>query len=88
MVGDVEAEHLHLGEVALTEEQLVTSGLYGWTAVVTGTGATIASAKADAYRRAALVQAPNLRYRLDIGDALLAGDLDRLRSWDWLSADR
>ena len=88
VVGDVAPEHLHLGEVGLTEEQLVTSGLYGWTAVVTGTGATIARAKADAYSRAALVQAPNLRYRLDIGDPLLAGDLDRLRSWGWLSEDR
>ena len=85
MVDDVEAEHLHLGEVGIAEEQLVTSGVYGWTAVVTGTGATIAEARSGAYRRAQQVKAPNLRYRLDIGDALLAGDFDRLRSWGWLS---
>jgi len=84
MLGDVEPEHLHLGEVGLAGEQLVTSGLYGWTAVVTGTGATIAQAKTEAYRRAQQVDVANLRYRLDIGDALLAGDFDRVRSWGWL----
>jgi phosphoribosylamine---glycine ligase len=85
LVGEVQREHLHLGEVGLEGNQLVTSGLYGWTAVVTATGPTIAEAKIEAYRCAALVHAPNLRYRLDIGDALLAGDFDQLRSWGWLS---
>jgi phosphoribosylamine--glycine ligase len=85
LVGDIEREHLHLGEVGLANGQLVTSGLYGWTAVVTGTGSTAAAAKAEAYRRAALVEAPNLRYRLDIGDRQIDGALDRLASWGWLS---
>ena len=61
-----------------TAVQLVTTGLYGWTMVVTGTGPTIEAARAAAYDRAAKVAAPNIRYRLDIGDRLIAGDFARL----------
>jgi phosphoribosylamine--glycine ligase len=86
MVGDIDPSHLHLGEVGARGPQLVTAGLYGWTAVVTGTGATVAEAKAAAYANAAQVHAPNLRYRLDIGDALIAGDLAKLSSWGWLNS--
>ena len=32
--------HLHYGEVGLAGGNLVTSGLYGWTMVVTGVGTT------------------------------------------------
>jgi phosphoribosylamine---glycine ligase len=70
--------HLHFGEVGLDGGELVTSGLYGWTMVVTGVGDTIAAAKDEAYRRAARVFVPNLRYRLDIGDRLMAGDFARV----------
>jgi phosphoribosylamine--glycine ligase len=42
--------HHHYGEVGLDEAgQLSTSGLYGWTMVVTGLGETIGAAKAEAY---------------------------------------
>jgi phosphoribosylamine--glycine ligase len=82
----VDAQHLHWGEVGREGDQLVTSGLYGWTAVVTGTGTTIAEAKSEAYARAARVRTPNLRYRLDIGDKLLAGDMERLSFWGWLKS--
>ena len=50
---------------------------YVWTAVVTGCGATIAQARAQAYRHAAQVTCPTLRYRLDIGDKLVGGDFER-----------
>jgi phosphoribosylamine--glycine ligase len=80
----IEPEHLHWGEVGLVNARLVTSGLYGWTAVVTGTGADVRVAQQAAYARAAKVRCANMRYRLDIGDKLLAGDLDRLREWGWL----
>ena len=74
----VEADHLHWGEVGLAPSgpaagRLVTSGLYGWTAVVTGTGPSVAEARTAAYARARRVRAPNLRYRLDIGDLLATG---------------
>jgi phosphoribosylamine---glycine ligase len=84
MVGDIEPRHLHLGEVGASSGTFVTAGLYGWTAVVTGTGQTVAEATAAAYANAAKVHAPNMRYRLDIGDALINGELQRLTEWGWL----
>jgi phosphoribosylamine--glycine ligase len=86
VVGDVAAEHLHLGEVGLACGQLVTSGLYGWTAVVTGMGPSVEAAKAAAYANAAKVYAPNIRYRLDIGDRLAGKELALLNSWGWLKS--
>jgi len=69
---------LHYGEVGLADGQLVTSGLYGWTMVAAGAGPTLVAAKEDAYRLAVRVRAPNLRYRLDIGDRLIEGEWARL----------
>lgn len=73
-------DNLHYGELGLADGELVTSGLYGWTMVVTGVGASIASAKQAAYARAARVIVPSGRYRLDIGDRLLGGDYQRLEA--------
>ena len=67
--------NLHYGEVGLSDGQLVTSGKYGWTMVVTGVGDTIGAAQKSAYARAAKVFVPNLRYRRDIGDMLAARNL-------------
>lgn len=81
--GELTAEdraNVHYGEVGLEDGQLVTSGIYGWTIVVTGVGPTIASAKEKAYRLAGKVFTPNLRYRLDIGDRLIGGDYARLEA--------
>jgi phosphoribosylamine--glycine ligase len=64
--------NIHLGEVGLGPRGLVTSGLYGWTMVVTGVAATIDRAKAAAYSRVQRILIPNVRYRLDIGDRLAA----------------
>lgn len=86
LLGEIEQRHVHLGEVGKHNGVLVTSGLYGWTAVVTGTGATIEQARNAAYAHAAQVSAPNLRYRLDIGEALIRSDFDRLLSWGWLNS--
>lgn len=83
-VSGVDPRQLHLGEVGASANGLVTSGLFGWTAVVTGTGKTINDSKAVAYANAAKVKTPNLRYRLDIGD-LLAGELQQLAKWGWLT---
>jgi phosphoribosylamine--glycine ligase len=86
IIGDIPSQHLHLGEVGSDERQLVTSGLYGWTAVVTGSGETVQEAKQQAYSYAPLVQAPSVRYRLDIGDKLIAGDLAKLVEWGWMDS--
>lgn len=86
MVADIHPDHLHLGEVGACDGRLVTAGLYGWTAVVTGTGGTVAESRDAAYANAAKVHAPNMRYRLDIGDGLIKEDLRRLANWGWLDA--
>ena len=86
VTSDIETEHLHWGEVGLADGELVTAGLYGWTAVVTGTGATVESAKAAAYKRTLKVRTPNLRYRLDIGDKLIDGALQQLTDWGWMKS--
>ena len=79
--GNVDPLHLHLCEVGLSDGELVTAGLYGWTAVVTGLGETVEDSKRAAYENAAQIRAANLRYRLDIGDALICGDLEQLTKW-------
>jgi phosphoribosylamine---glycine ligase len=72
--GEIERRHFHFGEMGLDAAgELVTSGLYGWTMVVTGDGPSLAQAKSEAYARVTRVTAPNLRYRHDIGDRLIAG---------------
>ena len=77
---DFDAEdlrHVHHAEVGLANGQLVTSGIYGWPMVVTGTGPTIVDAQRAAYARAERILIPNVRYRRDIGDRL--ADRDYLR---------
>ena len=78
-------EHLHFGEVGWPDGAPATAGYHGWTGVATGTGATVAEAQAAAYALAGRVVVPNLRYRNDIGDRLIAGDLDRLEELGVLS---
>jgi phosphoribosylamine--glycine ligase len=76
--------NVHYGEVGLDGDQLVTSGLYGWTMVVTGLGATIEEAQAEAYRRARRISIPNARYRLDIGARLINHDYGQLARMGFL----
>lgn len=78
MLTDEDRRHLHYGEIGMSNGQLVTSGLYGWTMVVTGEGADIAASKAAAYARARRVFTPDVRYRLDIGDKLIGGEFARV----------
>jgi phosphoribosylamine--glycine ligase len=84
LVGELDRAHLLWGEVGLSNGKMVTAGLYGWTAVVTGTGPDIAEARRAAYERAVQVRCAKMRYRLDIGDKLLSGDLERLHGLGWL----
>lgn len=84
LLAEADRSSVHLGEVGLSGSQLVTTGVYGWTAVVTGSGATISEAQVGAYAAAAQVHAPDMRYRHDIGDSLASTRLEQLRSWGWL----
>jgi phosphoribosylamine-glycine ligase len=70
--------HLHYGELGFGSAGLVTSGLYGWSMVVTGAGSSVAEAQMAAYDRVRRVTIPNARYRLDIGNLLIAGQLEAL----------
>ena len=69
---------LHYCEVGLDGDALVTSGIYGWTMVVTGVGGSVASAQQHANRLADRVLVPNVRYRRDIGARLIERDLARI----------
>jgi phosphoribosylamine---glycine ligase len=75
----------HYGEVGLNRGQLVTSGKYGWTMVVTGVGPTVREARQEAYCLADRVFVPNLRFRRDIGELLIARDLARVEALGLLS---
>lgn len=66
--------HLHFDEVSLIDGELVTSGGIGYVMVVTGQGSDVEEARVRAYRLAAKVVIPNLRYRTDIGSRFLASD--------------
>ena len=77
--------NIHYGEVGLSEGQLVTSGKYGWTLVVTGTGPTVEQARQAAYETADRVFIPNLRFRRDIGETLIRGNLARVEALGLLS---
>ena len=76
--------NLHYGEVGLDRGRLVTSGLYGWTMVVTGLGASVEDARREAYARVARIVIPDMRYRGDIGERLIAGDLATLETLGYL----
>ncbi|HEX8306863.1 MAG TPA: hypothetical protein VF645_00415 [Allosphingosinicella sp.] len=80
--------NVHYGEVGLEDGRLVTSGLYGWTMVVTGTGRDAGSARSSAYDLAGRVFVPGIRYRLDIGERLIASDYAAVAGLGLLSDDR
>jgi phosphoribosylamine--glycine ligase len=71
-LSQADRQNIHYGEVGLAGNRLVTTGLYGWSMVVTGTAATIVGAQAEAYARARRLIIPNMRYRDDIGKRLIA----------------
>lgn len=72
-------QHLHLAEVAIVKEQLVTAGEIGYVGVAIGTGSEIRTSQQNAYKLAEKVIVPNLRYRNDIGDRVLNGDYENLK---------
>ena len=88
--GDLTPEqrrNLHYGEVGLKGDVLVTSGMSGYTLVVTGTGETIEAARVAANALAEKVIVPNGRYRLDIGHKLIEGEFAKIEAWGLLDAE-
>ncbi len=79
-LSDADRRNIHYGEVALQGDLLVTSGASGYTLVATGTGETVSDARAAAVALADRVMVMNARYRRDIGEKLIGGDLATLES--------
>ncbi|MGZ5849557.1 MAG: phosphoribosylglycinamide synthetase C domain-containing protein, partial [Methyloceanibacter sp.] len=77
-------KHLHYGEVGLQGGVLVTTGMSGYTLVVTGTGETIEAARDAANALADKIVVPNARYRRDIGTRLIERDLQTIEAWGLL----
>ncbi len=75
---EAERRHFHFGEIGSGPGGLVTSGVYGWTMVITAVAPTVAAAQALAYAHIGRITIPNARYRRDIGDRLAATDLAAL----------
>jgi phosphoribosylamine--glycine ligase len=82
-----ELDRIHFSEVARDSHgQLVTSGVTGYIGVATGTGVTITAAQRNAYLLARRVYVPNLRYRVDIGDAFRDHGRHVLRKLGYITA--
>ena len=84
-ITESEQQLLYFNEVAKQNDTLVTSGVTGNVATAVGAGETIEAARKSAYNLAEKVILPNIRYRQDIGADLLAGDLQQLINWGYIS---
>ena len=82
---DERDRHLHPGEVTRAGGMLLIAGSVGYVMVATGMGRDVPEARKAAYRTAAKVVVPNVRYRLDIGQRFIAEDRATLERLGWLS---
>lgn len=82
---DEDYTHLHLAEVALSNNQLITSGTMGYIGVAIGVGLTVEESRTQSYALANKVIVPNLRYRNDIGDRVINGDYAGLRTLGYIA---
>jgi phosphoribosylamine--glycine ligase len=73
-LSEQDRDALYYGEVGMLNGQLVTSGQYGWTMVATAVSDSIETARSKAGELADRIIVPNVRYRRDIGSALIEGD--------------
>jgi phosphoribosylamine--glycine ligase len=82
---DEDHDAIHFGEVAMCDSQLVTAGMIGYIAVVTGRGNTVEAARENAYRVVSKIVIPNARYRNDIGERVISESLRELERLGWLA---
>jgi phosphoribosylamine--glycine ligase len=80
-----EQSRLHLAEVALVDNQWVTSGMLGYVGVANGTGPTVEAACDQAYALAQKVVVPNIRYRDDIGERVMTNDYAALQRLGYIA---
>jgi phosphoribosylamine--glycine ligase len=81
-----ELDRYHFVDVRMEHGQLLGRRRSGHLMIVTGTGASVEAAQADARARARNVVVPEMRWRADIGNRFLDGEQERLRALGWLPA--
>lgn len=79
-----ERRHVHYGDVGLVDGQPVIAGESGYVLVVTGVGADVERARAQAYGLMQRAVVPNGRYRTDIGERFLRHDAPALARLGYL----
>jgi phosphoribosylamine--glycine ligase len=87
-LSEQDRDRLYYGEVGTANGQLVTSGMYGWTMVATAVSDSIETARNKAGELADRIIVPNVRYRRDIGSALIAGDFALVEDLGFLDPTR
>lgn len=77
-------KNVHIGDVKKDRNGIWRiAGSSGWCLVVTGTGQTVARARASAYKEIKNINIPNMFYRGDIGSRW-SKESKKLRSWGYI----
>lgn len=76
-------EGVHIEDVRMVNGEWLITGHSGVVLVVTGHGASVKQAQAQAYQRVKNILIPNMYYRTDIGDRWFE-DHDKLHTWGYL----
>jgi phosphoribosylamine--glycine ligase len=76
-------EGVHIEDVRQVNGEWLSTGKSGVVLIVTGMGASVKQAQAQAYQRVRNILIPNMYYRTDIGDRWFE-DHDKLHTWGYL----
>ena len=76
-------EGVHIEDVRQVNGEWLITGRSGVVLIVTGMGASVKQAQAQAYQRVRNILIPNMYYRTDIGDRWFE-DHDKLHTWGYL----
>jgi phosphoribosylamine--glycine ligase len=76
-------EGVHIEDVRQVNGEWLITGKSGVVLIVTGMGASVKQAQAQAYQRVRNILIPNMYYRTDIGDRWFE-DHDKLHTWGYL----
>jgi phosphoribosylamine--glycine ligase len=76
-------EGVHIEDVRQVNGEWLITGRSGVVLIVTGLGASVKQAQAQAYQRVRNIHIPNMYYRTDIGDRWFE-DHDKLHTWGHL----
>lgn len=81
LFNDFDHFNFHLSEVALVNDQLITSGVTGNIGTAIAVSDSVEGAQKAANELAAKIIVPNVRYRQDIGTKLIKHELQQLIDW-------